>query len=80
MFNISHTTVISGFSGKLGTLQQALNDRNLHRKPRFPILESASSAARLKPCLTANGEPFVLNPLMAGRVCWRWFDDCNLPL
>ena len=35
MFNISENTVISGFSGKRSTLQQALSDQNLHKELHY---------------------------------------------
>lgn len=35
MFNISENTAINGWAGKPGTINQAANDKNLHRNIRY---------------------------------------------
>lgn len=40
MINISEKTVISGFSGKRGTLAQAVSDKNLHRNLHYDYFGS----------------------------------------
>lgn len=35
MINISEKTTVIGYDGKIGTLQQALCDKNLHHAPHY---------------------------------------------
>ena len=54
MFNISDSTIITGFSGKRAALGQALADRNLHRALHYDYFGARTQRGTVQVLL--NGE------------------------